>query len=64
MDVQNVAVSESTLEEMVEWSFTYHQLIELLKYYPYTQVVFLTSLTGNDFLKFEKDDPLPFVAKY
>ena len=63
MDVQNFAVSQSTLEEMVEWSFKYHQLIELLKCYRKT-FFFFTSFTSYDFLKFEKVDPLPFVAKY
>ena len=61
MDVQNFTVSQSTLEEMVEWSFKYHQLIELLKCYRRTEG--FTS-SGYDFLKFEKVDPLPFVAKY
>ena len=62
MDVQNFAVSESTLEEMVEWIFKYHQFIELLKDYTFKDGCF--SFTSYDFLKFEKVDPLPFVAKY
>ena len=64
MDIQNFAVSESTLEEMVKWIFKYHQLIELLKDYTFKEgFLKIISFTSSDF-KFEKVNPLPFVAKF
>ena len=46
-DVQNFAVLESTLEDG-RMELKYNHLIELLKYYPYTEgfILFFNSFTG------------------
>ena len=64
MDVNFFADSESNFRRNGQMELKYHQLIELLKYYLYTEgFFFLLHSPVMIFLNL-KNDPLPFVAKY